>query len=150
VGGARIEVWEADAEGFYDVQHARGATYGRAHPHPHTDADGRYSLWGVRPTSYPIPHDGPVGELLAAAGRGTMRPAHVHFRVSAPGCVTLVTHVFAAGDPHLTHDAVFGVKDSLVVEIEEQPPGPAPAGRQLAEPWCRFLFDVVLSPVPAR
>ena len=73
-----------------------------------------------------------------------MRPAHVHFMVSAPGLRTLVTHVFAAGDPHLHDDAVFGVKPSLVVPLQEQPPGDGPGGRRLDEPWCRFTFDVVL------
>lgn len=146
VCGARIEVWEADAAGFYDVQHVGGGTYGRAHLH--SDDEGRYAFWAVRPVPYSIPHDGPVGDLLAAAGRGSMRPAHIHFMVRAPGCATLVTHVFAAGDPHLADDAVFGVKDSLVVRLEEQPAGPAPGGRRLEEPWCRLAFDIVLAPAP--
>ncbi len=142
VGGARIEVWEADDEGLYDVQHADGRTAGRGHLR--TDDEGRYAFWCVRPTPYPIPDDGPVGDLLKAAGRGPMRPAHVHLMVTAPGMRTLVTHVFAAGDPHLHDDAVFGVKPSLVVQLQEQPPGDGPGGRRLDEPWCRFAFDIVL------
>lgn len=142
VAGARLEVWEADDEGLYDVQHPDGRTSGRGHLF--TDDDGRYSFWCVRPTPYPIPDDGPVGDLLKAAGRGPMRPAHVHFMVTAPGARTLVTHVFAAGDPHLHDDAVFGVKPSLVVGLQDQPAGEGPGGRQLAEPWCRFTFDIVL------
>jgi hydroxyquinol 1,2-dioxygenase len=136
-------VWEADEDGFYDVQQDRG-TYGRAHLH--TDPDGSYGFWCVRPAPYPIPDDGPVGDLLAAAGRSPMRPAHVHFMVSAEGHRTLVTHVFLAGDPHLEDDAVFGVKQSLVVELEEQLPGEGPAGRQLEQPWYRFAFDIALAP----
>ncbi len=139
--GARLDVWEADGDGLYDVQQRRG-TYGRAHLY--TDDDGRYGFWCVRPVSYPIPDDGPVGGLLEAAGRGPMRPAHVHLMVSAPGYRTLVTHVFVQGDPHLGDDAVFGVKQSLVVELDEQLPGPAPAGRVLDRPWSRFAFDIAL------
>jgi hydroxyquinol 1,2-dioxygenase len=144
VPAALVEVWEADSEGFYDVQHPGHQTYGRAHLR--TDAEGRYSFWCVRPAPYPIPDDGPVGDLLKAAGRGPMRPAHIHFLVEAAGYRRLVTHVFVSGDPHLDDDAVFGVKDSLVVELQEQPPGPGPGGRDLEQPWCRFAFDIVLAP----
>lgn len=143
VGGARIEVWEADDEGLYDVQHAEHRTSGRAHLF--SGDDGRYAFWCVSPTPYPIPDDGPVGDLLKAAGRGPMRPAHVHFMVTAPGMRRLVTHVFAAGGEHLEDDAVFGVKDSLVVELQEQPPGAGPGGRRLEQPWSRFTFDIVLA-----
>jgi hydroxyquinol 1,2-dioxygenase len=142
VPGARIEVWEADDDGFYDVQQANGEVYGRAHLH--TDEEGRYAFWCVRPTPYPIPDDGPVGDLLKAARRGPMRPAHVHFMVTAPAHQTLVTHVFAAGDPYLDSDAVFGVKDSLVVQLEEQAPGRGPGERALDGPWFRFTFDIRL------
>lgn len=147
LASARLEVWEADEDGFYDVQMDRG-TYGRAHLY--TDADGRYGFWCVRPAPYPIPDDGPVGRLLEAAGRGPMRPAHVHFMVSKAGYRTLVTHVFVAGDRHLGDDAVFGVKQSLVVELHEQPPGDAPGGRRLDRPWTRFAFDVALAPADDR
>jgi hydroxyquinol 1,2-dioxygenase len=141
VPGARIEVWEADDDGFYDVQQG-DQVYGRAHLF--ADEDGRYAFWCVRPAPYPIPDDGPVGELLKAARRGPMRPAHVHFMVTAPEHRTLVTHVFAAGDPYLGSDAVFGVKDSLVVELEEQDPGRGPGERVLDGPWSRFAFDIRL------
>jgi hydroxyquinol 1,2-dioxygenase len=143
VAGARIEVWEADDEGFYDVQQG-DEVYGRAHLH--ADDDGRYAFWCVRPAPYPIPDDGPVGDLLKAAQRGPMRPAHVHFMVTAPGYRTLVTHVFVAGDPHLGSDAVFGVKESLVVDVTDQPAGPGPGGRVLDGPWSRFTFDIRLEP----
>ena len=71
------------------------------------------------PCSYPIPTDGPVGELLRATARSAMRPAHIHFLISARGKQTLVTHVFVAGDPHLASDAVFGVKSSLVATLTD-------------------------------
>jgi hydroxyquinol 1,2-dioxygenase len=73
-----------------------------------------------------------------------MRPAHLHLKVDAPGHRTLITHVFAAGDPHLDSDAVFGVKESLVVEFAEHPPGTAPDGRELDVSWTSTEFDIVL------
>jgi hydroxyquinol 1,2-dioxygenase len=75
------------------------------------------------PCSYPIPTDGPVGELLRATRRSAMRPAHIHFMIAAPGKHTLVTHVFVAGDPHLASDAVFGVKSSLFATLSDDADG---------------------------
>lgn len=148
VAGARIEVWEADEDGFYDVQLDGGGPAGTmtGRGHLFSDADGAYRFWSVLPASYPIPDDGPVGDLLAAAGRSSYRPAHIHFMVTAEGLRTLVTHVFVAGDPYLGSDAVFGVKDPLVLDFDEQPPGPAPEGRTVDGPWYRTRFDVVLAP----
>jgi hydroxyquinol 1,2-dioxygenase len=140
--GARIEVWEADADGFYDVQYEGNRIAGRGRLS--SGEAGEYRFWSVRPAAYGIPDDGPVGELLAAAGRGSMRPAHLHFKVDAPGHRTLITHIFIAGDEYLDRDAVFGVKDSLVVEFAEHGPGTAPDGRELAGPWSSVDFDIVL------
>ncbi len=143
LGGAEIEVWEADDDGFYDVQYSDGRTAGRARMTAR--ADGSFGFWSVKPSPYPIPEDGPVGELLATAKRSPMRPAHIHFMVASPGHRTLVTHVFAAGGPHLDDDAVFGVKDSLIEEFSEQPPGEGPAGRKLDGRWWKLVFDVRLA-----
>lgn len=143
VSGARIEVWEADEDGFYDVQYEGGPTAGRGRLT--SGPQGEFRFWSVRPAPYPIPHDGPVGDLLAAASRSPMRPAHLHFMISAPGYRTLITHIFAAGDPHLGDDAVFGVKDSLVVDFADELPGEAPDGRTLDVGWSRVEFDVVLA-----
>jgi protocatechuate 3,4-dioxygenase beta subunit len=146
VPNARLDVWEADDEGLYDVQHADERTAGRAHLY--CDDEGRYGFWGVTPTPYPIPHDGPVGDLLAAAGRGPMRPAHLHVMVTAPGYHRLVTHAFVAGDPYLHDDAVFGVKESLVVDVQRHRAATAnPTGRTIEDTWARVRFDVVLSPL---
>ena len=109
-------MWQSDETGNYDGQYP-DLDHHRGRARLHTDADGRYSFWSVHPEAYPIPHDGPVGELLAAAARAPMRPAHIHFKIAAPGYRTLVTHIFVAGDPHLTSDAVFGVKDSLITKF---------------------------------
>ncbi len=145
LAGAAVEVWQSDAEGFYDVQrpeldgHALRATF-------HTDAEGRFHYWSINPAHYPIPDDGPVGELLAATDRHPFRPAHVHFMVSAPGHETLVTHLFAADSPYLDSDAVFGVKTSLIEEFAPQPPGTAPDGRVLSQPWRHLARDFGLKP----
>ncbi len=143
IAGARLEVWEADADGFYDVQYAEGPTTGRAHLF--SAADGSYDFWAVQPSSYPIPADGPVGALLGATGRHPYRPAHLHFMVTAPGYRTLVTHIFVPGSEYLDSDAVFGVKDSLVVPFTDHEPGEA-FGRVLDQPWSSATFEIVLAP----
>lgn len=144
--GARIEVWEADDDGFYDVQYSDDRTAARAHLF--TDESGWYGFWALTPTPYPIPHDGPVGRMLEATGRSPLRAAHLHFMVSSPGLRTLVTHIFVEGDDLLDHDAVFGVKDSLIKRFERQPPtAEVPGGRDLGgRPWTRTTFDIVLPP----
>lgn len=146
VPNARIEVWEADDDGFYDVQYTDGRVAGRAHLF--SDDKGEYSFWGLTPTPYPIPHDGPVGQMLAATGRSPVRAAHLHFMVTAPGYRTLVTHIFVVGDPQLEiGDSVFGVKDSLVKTFEPQDAGtPTPDGRQLEDTWTMAKFNIVLAP----
>lgn len=145
VPNARIEVWEADEDGYYDVQYDDGRTSARAHLF--SDAHGCYSFWGVTPTPYPIPHDGPVGKMLEATGRSPMRASHLHFMVSAEGCRTLVTHIFVRGDELLESDTVFGVKDSLVKDFVEQPAEtPTPDGRAIDQSWMRTRFDIVLAP----
>ncbi|WP_347110894.1 intradiol ring-cleavage dioxygenase [Paenarthrobacter sp. S56] len=149
VPGARIEVWEADEEGLYDVQYGDDRVAGRAHLY--ADDDGQYSFWGLTPTPYPIPHDGPVGRMLEATGRSPMRASHLHFMVTAPGLRTLVTHIFVAGDTLLQHDSVFGVKDSLIKAFDQQAAGtPTPDGREFnGETWARTRFDIVLAPAEA-
>jgi hydroxyquinol 1,2-dioxygenase len=117
IAGALVETWQADEDGFYDVQKDLDGPQNRAHLT--TDADGNYRFWAVKPVAYPIPDDGPVGELLRAGERGPMRPAHIHFMVTAPGYARLITHVFANGDPYLDTDAVFGVKQSLIADFTE-------------------------------
>ncbi|MEU3891928.1 dioxygenase [Streptomyces sp. NPDC029041] len=149
VPGARLEVWEADEDGLYDVQYEDDRLTGRAHLY--TDDRGRYSFWGLTPTPYPIPHDGPVGHLLGKTGRSPMRASHLHFKATSPGLRTLVTHIFVEGDDLLESDAVFGVKHSLVKRFERQATDtPVPGGRDLAgRSWSRVRFDIVLPKDPA-
>ncbi|MEY9928990.1 hydroxyquinol 1,2-dioxygenase [Catenulispora sp. GP43] len=144
LAGVRVDVWGADEDGFYDVQYPGERSAGRGWQR--TDSGGGFRFWTVLPTPYPIPHDGPVGELLAAAGRGPMRPAHLHFKVTAPGHRTLITHIFVAGDPYLGSDAVFGVKDSLIVRAEHHRGGEAPDGSRRAGEWTSMAYDLVLVP----
>lgn len=146
VDGARIDVWECDEDGYYDVQYPDARTAARGHLF--TDDQGAYRFWGLTPVPYPIPHDGPVGALLNAVHRSPMRAAHLHFMVTAENMRTLVTHIFPAGDELLDRDAVFGVKDSLIKDFERQAAGtPAPDGRDLGDrTWSKVRFDVVLAP----
>lgn len=145
VAGARLEVWEADDDGFYDVQYGDERTAARGHLF--SGEDGSYRFWAITPTPYPIPHDGPVGKMLAATGRSPLRAAHLHFMVVAPGYRRLVTHIFVRGDALLASDAVFGVKDSLIRDFDQQPAGtPTPDGRVLDGTWSRTAFDIVLAP----
>ncbi|NKX52434.1 hydroxyquinol 1,2-dioxygenase, partial [Arthrobacter deserti] len=88
-----------DEDGFYDIQYGDDRVAERAHLY--ADAQGRYSSWGLTPTPYPIPHDGPVGQMLAAVHRSPVRASHLHFMVTAPGKRTLVTHIFVDGDPQI-------------------------------------------------
>jgi len=145
VAGAKIEVWEADDDGFYDVQYDDHRTAARGHLF--SDEDGSYRFWAITPTPYPIPHDGPVGQMLEAAGRSPMRAAHLHVMVQAGGYRTLVSHIFVRGDELLASDAVFGVKESLVRDFLPQAVGtPTPDGRVVDGMWSRTRFDIVLAP----
>lgn len=144
IAGARVEVWQADANGFYDVQYP-GLERPQGRGHLFADEQGRFRFWTVRPVAYPIPADGPVGEMLAAAGRGVMRPAHIHFMISARGYRRLITHVFDSEDPYLSGDAVFGVKSSLIARFAEHQPSEAPDGRNLDSAWSSLSYRFVLA-----
>lgn len=145
IANALLEVWQADDEGLYDVQReGLGEAQGRGQLH--TDEDGRFHFRTVKPEPYPIPYDGPVGDMLKATNRSPMRPAHIHFRIRASGYETLTTHVFAAGDRYIDSDAVFGVKDSLVKNVESHKPGVAPDGTAMEVPFHTLRYDFVLVP----
>lgn len=147
VANAQLEVWQADEDGFYDVQY-EGVDQARARATLTTGADGAYRFRSILASSYPIPHDGPVGKLLAALGRHPWRPAHLHFLIKADGYEPLITHVFRNGDRYLDSDAVFGVRQSLIAEWVRHAPGPGPDGSVLPRPFYTLDFDFVLNPVP--
>lgn len=145
VEGARIDVWQANDEGFYDVQQKGLQPDFNLRGRFRTGADGRYGFRGVKPRFYPIPDDGPVGRLLAALGRHPYRPAHLHYMIEAPGFETLVTHIFDPADPYIGSDAVFGVKESLLAEFRpvDDPAAIAEAG--FDRPFLDVEFDFVLA-----
>jgi hydroxyquinol 1,2-dioxygenase len=124
---AEVDVWQADDAGKYDVQYA-GMTERRARAVLRSDAQGRVRFSTIVPTAYPVPTDGPVGQMLVATGRHPWRPAHLHFWIKAEGHEPLVTHLFREGDPYLDSDVVFGVRNSLIVQMPENPARP---GRHL-------------------
>jgi hydroxyquinol 1,2-dioxygenase len=145
---AHLEVWQADSEGLYDVQRA-GLPRAQGRGQLDADEDGRFWFWTVMPEPYPVPDDGPVGELLIAARCSPMRPAHIHFLVSAPGYETVTTHIFVAGDAYLESDAVFGVKERLIATFVPHPPGPAPDGTVESSAFYSVDYDFVLAPMRA-
>jgi catechol 1,2-dioxygenase len=120
IGGATLDVWQNASNRLYAVQDP-GQTPTNLRGRFLTRDDGSFELRTIRPLPYSIPDDGPVGRMMAAAGRHPWRPAHIHFMISAPGYRTLVTHVFDSDSDYLDSDAVFGVRDSLVVDFERQP-----------------------------
>ncbi len=144
VGGARVDIWHSDDDGAYDIMMKdrdglalRGLF--------RTDAEGRFWFTSIMPTSYPIPDDGTVGQLLKAANRSVMRPGHVHVRVEAPGFQRLTTMVFIEGDPHLDSDPVFGVKDSLVRPFVKTTDLRLPDGQKAPSPCYAVEYDFVLT-----
>lgn len=148
LAGALLDVWSGDGDGKYDVQLSSEPTM-KARGRFHTDAQGRYWFWSIRPAYYPIPDDGPVGHMMRATARSIYRPGHIHMQVSAPGHVMLTTHIFVAGSPYIDNDAVFGKRDSLVVDFETHAPGKAVDGREMRTPYHSASFDFRLAPVPA-
>ena len=144
IAGCCVDVWSGDGEGVYDMQ--RGPEAGmRLRARFHTDEAGRYRFWSIKPTYYPVPDDGPVGDMLRAMGRHPNRPGHIHMMVYRDGYVPLTTHLFAADSPYLDSDAVFGVRDSLVVPFERHAPGPAPDGRVMDKPYHSAQYDFALA-----
>jgi catechol 1,2-dioxygenase len=143
LAGATLDVWQTSSGGFYDIQDS-------GQPHMNlrglftTGADGRYFFRTVKPSSYAIPTDGPVGRMLLALGRHPMRPAHIHFIVGAPECAPVTTHLFVEGDPYLDSDAVFGVKESLIVPFVRHDDPREAAQLGVANPYYTATYDFVL------
>jgi hydroxyquinol 1,2-dioxygenase len=147
LAGAEIDVWHADDDGFYDSQKADYAAHGPSlRARFVTDADGRFSFRTILPCSYPIPTDGPVGDLITATHRHPMRPAHVHFLVKAEGYEPLITHVFLDGDEYLRSDVVFGVKDELIAHVEPRTEPALPNGDRVSGPWHLMSYNFQMRP----
>jgi catechol 1,2-dioxygenase len=142
--GAVLDVWQADGNGFYDVQRPDVQPPGNGRGLFTTDAEGRFWFRTCVPSPYPIPTDGPVGELLKATGRHPYRPAHIHFIASADGHTPVTTHIFVAGSDYLDSDAVFAVKESLVEDftVTDDPSLAREFG--VENPFRHARFDLVL------
>jgi hydroxyquinol 1,2-dioxygenase len=150
IAGASLQVWQADEDGFYDVQQpSNDQPEHRARGQLHTDSAGRFHFRSILAEPYPIPHDGPVGGLLEAMGRHPWRPAHLHFMIEAEGFETLITHVFRDGDRYLESDAVFGVRSTLIAPWVRHEPGSAPDGTTSEVPFYTLDYDFVLNPSAA-
>lgn len=149
IPGAELDVWQTAPNGLYSSQDPAQATYS-FHGLLTAGADGRYAFTTVRPVPYEVPTDGPAGELLRATGRHAWRPSHLHFIIKAPGFRSLVTEVFPDDDPYLDKDAVFGVRDDLIMHYEPQSAGSFPEGFALSGKvdgtWSRVTFDLTLIP----
>ncbi len=143
IAGAELDVWQNGDNRLYAVQEAEA-------PEEHlrgrftTREDGNYAFLGVRPTPYPIPHDGPVGRMLEATGRHPWRPAHLHMIVSAPGYQKLTTHIFDADSEYLDSDAVFAVKPSLVRRFITRSADDPVRPEGVESEWCSVQSDIVL------
>ncbi len=146
VAGAKIDVWQANDEGFYDVQQKGLQPDFNLRGVFRTGADGSYHFRGVKPKFYPIPDDGPVGKLLASLGRHPFRPAHLHFIIEAEGFARLVTHIFDPDDPYIASDAVFGVKESLMAEFKPVSDAARVKAAGFTGPYFDTEFDFVLAP----
>ncbi len=138
--GAVLDIWSGDGEGTYDMQMEEEVGM-KARGRIRTDANGAYRFRSIKPNFYPVPTDGPVGRMLLRMGRHPMRPGHIHMIVSAPGHAAVTTHLFAAGSEYIDSDAVFGVKDSLVTAYAKHPPGTAPDGTSMEEPFYTVNYD---------
>jgi len=149
IAGALLDVWETDENGLYEQQDPEQPDMNLRGKF-RTDHEGRYFFVGIKPVSYAIPDDGPVGQLLRALSRHPFRPAHIHLLVSADGFMSVTTHLFVKGDPYLDSDAVFGTKDSLVVDFIRHTSEEEAARYHVTAPFYTVHFDFVLKPLNKR
>ena len=145
IANAMVDVWQANDEGFYDVQQKGIQPDFNLRGVFRTGPDGKYWFRAVKPEYYPIPDDGTVGKLLLALGRHPCRPAHIHFIIEADGFETLTTHIFDPDDPYIDSDAVFGVKASLLAEFKKVDDPKRAAELEFAGPFWAVERDFVLA-----
>lgn len=149
IAGASVDVWQNATNGLYDSQDEDLEDH-NLRCRMVTGEDGAYRFSSVRPQPYQVPTDGPVGELLRAVGRHPWRPAHFHFKVAAEGYSTLITELFPNDSAYLDEDAVFGVRESIVIDMQDANDAPQ-AGhleRVLTPPFKHVTYDFTLTPVP--
>ena len=148
IAGASVDIWQTAPNGLYSSQDEEQDLHS-FHGIFTTDENGRYAFTTIRPVSYTVPSDGPVGKLLDATGRHPWRPSHLHYIVNAEGYHSLVTELFPDDDPYLDQDTVFGVREDLVTTYLPQEAGTFPAeGFELSgkvdEGYSRIDFDPIL------
>jgi hydroxyquinol 1,2-dioxygenase len=146
IAGAHVDTWHSDGEGFYDVQQAE-----KLHDEfamralLTTDNDGRFWYRSIEPRYYPVPTDGPCGEIMRAANRPVMRPQHVHFWLHAERYQPLITQVFLRDDPYIDCDAVFAAEPALQADFVRREPGIAPDGTTVYEPFVTLDWTFILA-----
>ena len=145
IAGALLDVWQANEDGFYDVQQKGVQPEMNLRGVFTTDSAGRFWFRSAKPRYYPIPNDGPVGQLLEGLGRHPYRPAHIHFIVSADGFQPITTHIFTSDCPYLHTDAVFGVKESLVADFRKIDDPVQAKELGFADPFLTVKWDFVLA-----
>jgi hydroxyquinol 1,2-dioxygenase len=146
IAGAKVDTWHSDGEGFYDVQQTE-TLHGQFAMRAllTTDDDGRFWYRSITPRYYPVPTDGPCGEILRAANRSPMRPQHVHFWLTADGYKPLITQLFWRDDPYIGHDAVFADQDSLTADFVRHGPGIAPDATTVDEPFVTLDWTFTMA-----
>jgi len=145
IAGALLDVWQANEDGFYDVQQKGVQPDMNLRGVFTTNEEGRFWFRSAKPRYYPIPNDGPVGQLLERLGRHPYRPAHLHFIVGAQGFRPITTHIFTPDCPYLHSDAVFGVKESLVADFQTVDDAKKAAELGFPNPFISVHWDFVLS-----
>lgn len=146
IPNALLDIWETDENGLYEQQDPEQPDMNLRGKF-RTDHEGRYCFVGIKPVSYAIPDDGPVGQLLRTLGRHPFRPAHIHLLISARGFAPVTTHLFVKGDPYLDSDAVFGTKDSLIVDFIRQDSEEDATQYHVTAPFYKVVYDFVLKPL---
>jgi protocatechuate 3,4-dioxygenase beta subunit len=147
IEGAEVDIWHSSPEGFYEQQDPKQAPMNLRGKFM-TDKDGHFWFRSVKPAGYPIPVDGPVGDLVRAGKRHNFRPAHLHFLVFKEGFKTLISQIYVNDDPKLDSDVQFGVTKALIGNYVRHD-GPAPAADVKGE-WYSLDQTFVMEPGKAR
>jgi hydroxyquinol 1,2-dioxygenase len=145
VAHAVIDIWHSDDRGLYDVQDGFEEKGAWARAALTTGEDGRYSFWSVLPVDYPVPQDGTAIKMLKATTGRSWRPAHLHFRIQAPGQRPLITHIFDRTSKNLDGDAVFGVRPSLIADFKHHTAGQAPDGKAMSRDFYTLDYNFVMT-----
>jgi catechol 1,2-dioxygenase len=148
VADAEVDVWQSSTEGLYENQDPTQADMNLRGKFT-TDKDGKFSFRSIKPAGYPIPVDGPVGDMIKAMDRHNMRPAHMHFLIYKTGFKTHISQVYLPDDPNIDTDVQHGVTRRLLgdyVKHEgEKPPAP-----DVKDPWFSLDYTFIMEPGAAK